>query len=109
MTVEEQGKTVREEWLEIGDSPKRIEIPVLASHQTAKIPSWICGNFAMVRFGRLYTHTQAIRVPVDNKELKIETLTFRDKLKPGQPEEWTLRVSGMQKDRIAARDGSNLV
>ena len=102
MTVEEQGKTAREEWIQIGDSPKRIELPVLPRHQTAKYRRGFVVHFATVRFGRLYTQTQNIRIPADNKELKIETLTFRDKLKPGQPEEWTLRVSGTQKDRIAA-------
>lgn len=43
-----------------------------------------------------------LAVPWDNKTLTIAFETFRDKLAPGQPEEWRLKISGPQKDRVAA-------
>ncbi len=43
-----------------------------------------------------------IQVPWSNKELNIEYSTFRDKLYPGQEEEWQIKLSGNQKDNVAA-------
>ncbi|MFZ1728597.1 MAG: alpha-2-macroglobulin family protein [Bacteroidota bacterium] len=51
---------------------------------------------------RLYQQTVAIAVPWSNKQLQVETATFRDKLKPGQEEEWRITIKGPQRDRIAA-------
>lgn len=36
------------------------------------------------------------------EDLKLELVTFRDKLTPGQEETWRLKVSGMAKDKFAA-------
>jgi Bacterial Alpha-2-macroglobulin MG10 domain/Alpha-2-macroglobulin family/MG2 domain len=43
-----------------------------------------------------------IGVPWTNKELSIEYGTFRDKLKPGEQEEWTLKLKGPEGEKIAA-------
>ncbi|MCB9080386.1 MAG: alpha-2-macroglobulin [Lewinellaceae bacterium] len=51
---------------------------------------------------RAFTDQKTLVVPWSNKELTIEYLTFRDKLKPGQQEEWQLRISGPQGERVAA-------
>jgi len=40
--------------------------------------------------------------PWSNKDLKFEYATFRDKLRPGQEEEWRIKISGNKKDRVAA-------
>ncbi len=39
---------------------------------------------------------QSVFVPWDNKEITIETKTFRDRLQPGQKETWTFHLSGPQ-------------
>ena len=49
-------------------------------------------NFAWVKNGQCYTHTATIRRPLPDKHLTLEWGTFRDRLKPGQQEEWTLTV-----------------
>ena len=41
-------------------------------------------------------------MPWSSKELKIEYATFRDKLKPGQEEEWQIKISGSRNEKIAA-------
>ncbi|MBK6930413.1 MAG: hypothetical protein IPH12_05915 [Saprospirales bacterium] len=41
-------------------------------------------------------------MPWSNKDLNINFETFRDKLAPGQKEEWRLRISGPKKERVAA-------
>ena len=49
-------------------------------------------NFAWVKNGICYTHTASIRRPLPDKHLTLQWATFRDRLKPGQQEEWTLTV-----------------
>ena len=64
------------------------------------------GGFTMqvffVKHYRLYQQTVWITVPWSNKQLQVETATFRDKLQPGQKEEWRFTIKGPQRDRIAA-------
>ncbi|MBM6993710.1 MAG: alpha-2-macroglobulin [Prevotella sp.] len=49
-------------------------------------------NMAWVRRGRLYRHIVQLRRPVPDNHLNLAWKTFRDKLTPGQKEEWTLQV-----------------
>lgn len=49
-------------------------------------------NIAWVRDGKLYSHSATIKQPMPSKELKLEWTTFRDRLVPGQKEEWTLNI-----------------
>ena len=41
-------------------------------------------------------------MPWSNKKLKIAFETFRDKLNPGQKDEWRIKVSGVGKDKVMA-------
>ena len=41
-------------------------------------------------------------MPWSNKELTIEYGTFRDKLLPGQQEEWVVKIKGPKGDKVAA-------
>ncbi len=50
-------------------------------------------NYAWVHDGILYQHSQTIARPLPDKRLNVEWATFRDRLTPGQQEEWTLRVT----------------
>ena len=49
-------------------------------------------TYAWVKDGKFYTHRTQIRRPDPDKSLKMTWTTFRDKLKPGQKEEWALSV-----------------
>ena len=51
-------------------------------------------TFAWVKENVCYTHQTTIRRPLPNKQLKLAWKTFRDRLTPGQQEEWSLMVSG---------------
>ena len=48
--------------------------------------------FAWVKDGIAYKHTATITRPVPDKHLKVQWETFRDRLKPGQQEEWKLSI-----------------
>ncbi len=54
--------------------------------------SGITLNYAWVRDGQVYTHSASIYKPLPDKRLKAEWKTFRNRLTPGQTEEWTLMV-----------------
>jgi len=57
---------------------------------------------AFVKYNRFQLIQQTIQIPWSNKELAIEYSTFRDKLLPGAEEEWRIKISGSEKERVAA-------
>lgn len=95
--IEEQGKSVKREWLTLSNEQKRIEIPIEEKHR---------GNFSIhlvfVKNGREYEHDATISVPWTNKELDIEFETFRNKLLPGQKEEWKVKIKDKKGDKMMA-------
>ena len=50
-------------------------------------------SFAWVKNGKCYTHIAEILRPLPDKKLDLQWTTFRDRLTPGQQEEWTLTVT----------------
>ncbi|MEZ4995480.1 MAG: alpha-2-macroglobulin family protein, partial [Saprospiraceae bacterium] len=64
------------------------------------------GNFyiriAAIRYNRVFINNIAVTVPWSNKQLQIEYSTFRDKLRPGEEEEWQLKISGPKGEQVAA-------
>ncbi len=97
MSVERNHKLTQQEWLRTDGTLRRVTIPVTEADRGG-----FAVFFTMVQNGRIYTEQASIAVPFTNKNLTVETLTFRDKLRPGQPEQWTLRVSGPDKDKVLA-------
>ncbi|MBC7863640.1 MAG: hypothetical protein IAF38_11730, partial [Bacteroidia bacterium] len=64
------------------------------------------GNFgysiAFIKNNRYYNHSQTISVPYSNKDLDIQFETFRNKLLPGQQEEWKVIIKDKNKEKQAA-------
>lgn len=50
-------------------------------------------NYAWVKEGKMYTHDVTIRKPLPDKRLTLKWNTFRDRLTPGQQEEWNLSIT----------------
>lgn len=69
------------------------------------------GNVAMratmIRNGRFYQVSRLVQVPHTNKQLNIRFETFRNKLLPGEKEEWRLKISN--KDNTADRAIAEMV
>ena len=65
-------------------------------------------QFALVAFNDIQTQTVNIGLEDSVKPLKIETITFRDKLQPGQKEKWTVKISGENKEAINAELLANM-
>lgn len=59
-------------------------------------------DYMFVKHNRVHTYMETIIVPWTNKELKIEYQTFRDKTLPGSKETWKVKISGYQKEKVAA-------
>jgi len=59
-------------------------------------------HYTFIRNNRLYMHNSTIQVPFTNKMLDINFETFRDKLMPGEKDQWRLRVKGKSGDKAAA-------
>ena len=51
---------------------------------------------------RVFSKTLTTNVPWTNKELKFELQSFRDKLLPGENQEWKIKVTGAKKDQLLA-------
>jgi uncharacterized protein YfaS (alpha-2-macroglobulin family) len=51
---------------------------------------------------RLVEKSLHVNIPWTNKQLDISYETFRDKVMPGAPEEYKIRIKGLNKDKIAA-------
>ena len=49
-------------------------------------------NYSWVKNGVCYKHSATIKKPIPDKRLRLEWKTFRNKLLPGQKEQWTLSV-----------------
>lgn len=65
-------------------------------------------QFQLVAFNDVQTENFNLKIASDKKLLKIETVTFRDKLEPGQKEKWTVKVLGEDKEKINAEVLANM-
>ncbi|KFC22008.1 alpha-2-macroglobulin family protein [Epilithonimonas lactis] len=59
-------------------------------------------QFQLVAFNDVKTENVDLKIADSKDDLKIETVTFRDKLQPGQKEKWTVKVSGAGNEKINA-------
>ena len=95
--IEKKDKIVKTEYLKLNNEQKLIKIPVTEDDR---------GNFAVhfafIKDNRIYNYTSTVIVPYSNKKLNIEFETFRDKLYPGQKEEWKIKIKGPKGEKVAA-------
>ncbi|QFG53074.1 alpha-2-macroglobulin family protein [Chryseobacterium sp.] len=57
-------------------------------------------QFQVVAFNDVQTESINLKISSDKKPLRIETVTFRDKLQPNSKEKWTVRVLGDDKEKV---------
>lgn len=95
--IEHQGKIIASEWLNINNEQGILEIPVKEAYRGN-----FSAHFTFISGNRLYQRNTTFIVPYTNKQLDISFETYRNKLQPGQTEEWRLRIKGKQGDKVAA-------
>ena len=59
-------------------------------------------NYLFIKHSRAFQFSRVISVPYTNKKLDITFETFRDKLEPGQQEEWRVRICDASKKPVFA-------
>jgi uncharacterized protein YfaS (alpha-2-macroglobulin family) len=95
--IEHRNKIVKKEWVKINSEQKKVVIPILEKYR---------GNFhvhfTFVRHSRTFSYQSTISVPHTNKQLDLEFETFRNKLLPGQKEEWKVKIKGKKGEKVAA-------
>lgn len=60
-------------------------------------------SLAWVKNGNMYSKSVTVRRPLPSDKLKMEWVTFRDRLEPGQKERWTARVTAADGTPVKAR------
>ncbi|AZB10884.1 hypothetical protein EG344_19615 [Chryseobacterium sp. G0162] len=65
-------------------------------------------QFQLVAFNDIQTETAVLKIKDTEKPLKIETVTFRDKLEPNSKEKWTVKVTGNDKEKVNAEVLANM-
>ncbi len=95
--IESRDSADRKQWIKLSQEQRVIEIPIKEEYR---------GNFSVcitaVKHGRSYSFKNNIYVPYSNKDLDIEFETFRNKLQPGQNEEWKIKIKGSKGEKVAA-------
>ncbi|MBK9337075.1 MAG: hypothetical protein IPM98_11030 [Lewinellaceae bacterium] len=89
-----EGKALTPRWIDVAGA-QLVETPVLESDRGG-----LSMNAFAVRNNRFYqAGPNNVSVPWSNKDLTITYETFRDKLAPGDKEEWRIKISGPKKTR----------
>ncbi|MDD2411584.1 MAG: alpha-2-macroglobulin family protein [Bacteroidales bacterium] len=94
---ERKGKIISKEWLTLNDEQRKLKIPVAKED----LDGFRC-HITLVANNRVYLKLVYISVPDNSKQLDIAFETFRDKLSPGQQEEWRLKIKGENGDKVLA-------
>ncbi len=98
MEVERNGVLAVSRRLLIPRGQQRVELPVREDDRGGLAVHLLC-----VERGRAHARTVPIDVPWTDKELQVEWMSFRDKLMPGDREEWRLTLRGAKGNAVAAQ------
>jgi len=95
--IEHKNKIVSREVIRMSNEMKLIEIPIEEKHRGN-----LAVHFSFVHNNRSYTTDQSIYVAFGNTNIDMEFTTFRDKLVPGSPEEWKIKLKGPKGEKVMA-------
>jgi uncharacterized protein YfaS (alpha-2-macroglobulin family) len=94
--LERDGKILEKHWFD-SEGQQVHKIPIKEEYR---------GNVTVhavaVINNRMYSKTENIRVPYTNKKLNVQFETFRDKLKPGEQEQWRIKITAANADKAMA-------
>ena len=95
--IEKDHKIINTQVLELNDNSKIISIPV-----AEKDVGGFAVHYSFAAYNSFRSSTMHINVPYPRTDLEIETLTFRDKLQPGEDETWSFKIMGPKGDQVSA-------
>lgn len=82
------GEVLKRERIELNNENRTFRIPY-----TADFGDGVSVSFTYVQDGKLYFTNQALLKRFPDRNLTITPRTFRDKLRPGQEESWSFRIT----------------
>ncbi len=98
MEVERSGAIAAVRWFNLQRGQQLVELPILESDRGG-----FAVHFVAVVNGREFRTTKHVAVPWENKRLKVEWTTFRDRMLPGSLETFRLKISGPDGGPVAAQ------
>lgn len=97
------GKTISEiQNFKNGMLEYSVDVPKDKSVSTLNI------QFQVVAFNDVQTQSVNLKIKDTEQPLRIETVTFRDKLEPNSKEKWSVKVLGNDKEKINAEVLANM-
>jgi len=98
METYDGAKLLSAAWLDLVEGNQRkIDVPVMATNRNS-----FSVQFLIVTDNRMYHYYQRISVQDTIKRLDLKFLTFRDKLQPGEKEQWKLQVKAAGDEKVSA-------
>ena len=88
---------------ELNNENKKIEIPYLEEYGDG-----IVAHFMFIKNGNVFEENVNIYKKQEDKSLKIETKVFRDRLLPGQKEEWIFSIKDATNQLVSAELLANM-
>jgi uncharacterized protein YfaS (alpha-2-macroglobulin family) len=95
--IERNGTIIRKEFLSIKNETKKLEQLI-----TEEDRGGLTIHYVFVYNNRVYGGSQNISIPFTNKDLNIHWETFRNKLLPGQAEQWRLTIKNSKGEKETA-------
>jgi uncharacterized protein YfaS (alpha-2-macroglobulin family) len=86
--IYDRNHTVERVWLELTPKQKFVRIKARPEFEQG-----FAVQFTMVSNGTVYNSLQNVYIVDKAKQLEVKFLTFRDKLQPGEKEQWKLQIS----------------
>lgn len=91
------GITIQKQWITLDKNAQNINLPITESmYGSLRI------NAVLTINNRSYSEYLSVRVARKNETLDIKFATFRDKLQPGQEEEWNITIKGSDGEKVAS-------
>jgi len=90
------GKCIQRKEMRSGKDPSIIELAV-----TEQDRGGLGVAMTLVRDNQMMQLESSLMVPWDDRQLKVEFSTFRDRLRPGRQESWSVKVTGPAGKEVA--------
>lgn len=81
----------------LNDQTKQMDVNVSKEDLGGKIIHYVA-----VKYNRVFQENLTLKVPWKNKQLNIQYETFRNKLLPGAKEQWKMKITGPEGEKVSA-------
>lgn len=95
--IERNGKSTELQWEKLNNSLLKLKIPITEADRGGLYIIAVA-----VHNNRFFTAREYIQVPYEKKQLNIQISSYRDKMIPGSKEEWVLKITGPNAQKVSA-------